>query len=1056
MIPSSGKTSSDIACSFILSYGVNTLAVSSFNMVTNFQSRYLYGNRRANGIKICHWNKGPGFLQNKTAELKNIINGFHPHVFGISEANLHQHHDQRLVQIEDYILHTCPTIENNSLKTSRVVVYTHQSLVVKLRPDLMCDKYPSIWMEVGLPRHKKFIVGQTYREWQLPNQPDKTSLTVPEQLGRWMIFLDQWERALDSGLEVHLLGDLNINHCNWTDPNLPASNQTSRLSSLISALFTRILPHGVSQHVVGPTRHWPGQTPSGLDHYYTNRPGKLSPVVSQHCGGSDHMLIHAVRYSRVIKTSTRYVRKRSYKNFNPGEFVEAVQQISWLDLYLCEDVDTAVNLLSDKLTFILDAMAPMRTVQIRKKYAPWLSSATLDLMKERDRIKKNAAETGDKDDWKKFKHIRNQINNRLKYEESNWQKMKIDSCGTDSSKVWQSVKGILNWNSSGSPSQLFYNGSLVSKPQDVADAQNQFFLDKITMIKENLPAPTSDPLAVLKSLMVGRSCSFSFSAVYPDEVEKIISGLKNSKSYGFDQIDTYIIKLIKPSITPALTHIVNLSLTTQKFPTNWKKSKIIPLHKKEDQLNPKNYRPVAIIPIFSKILERVVFNQMVEYVTANQLLHPNHHAYRAHHNTTTALIQLYDVWVEAVQHGELAGVCFLDMSAAFDIVDHSLLLEKLELYGFDENLLNWTSSYLTGRTQAVSIDGSLSRLLHVQHGVPQGSILGPLLYTLFTNELPETVHDHANSNQDRLPGSPWQPFSMGCKDCGTTACYADDTSYSCSDSDPARLSEKLTSQYGVMSDFLINNQLKLNDDKTHLMVMTTSQKRSKFDQNDAVFLITPSEVIEQSESEKLLGALIHQDMKWGEHILNNDESLVRSLNTRVGALKKVSKVANFRNRKMIADGIFMSKLVYLIPLWGGCAKGLIKSLQTLQNKAARAVSRMDWHTPTSELLRQCGWMSVHQLSVYHTVIMAYKVMQAKSPKYLYTMFNTNYPYETRQADSGMVRSVRKPELDLVKDSFRWRAADLFNQLPSAIREIKTIQSFKFATKRWVRQNVEVI
>ena len=100
-------------------------------------------------------------------------------------------------------------------------------------------------------------------------------------------------------------------------------------------------------------------------------------------------------------------------------------------------------------------------------------------------------------------------------------------------------------------------------------------------------------------------------------------------------------------------------------------------------------------------------------------------------------------------------------------------------------------------------------------------------------------------------------------------------------------------------------------------------------------------------------------------------------------------------------------------------------------------------------------MSVHQLSVYHTIIMAYKVMQAKSPKYLYTMFNTNYSYETRQADSGMVRSVRTPELDIAKDSFRWRAADLFNQLPAAIREIKTIQSFKFATKRWVRQNVEV-
>ena len=206
-------------------------------MITNFQSRYLHGNRRAGGIKISHWNKGPGFLKTKIPEIKNIVNGLHPHILGISEANLQQHHDQHLVQLEDYFLHTCPTIDNTTLKTSRVVVYTHRSLVVKIRPDLMCDRYSSIWMEVGLPRQKKFLVGQTYREWQLPNQADRMSLSVPEQLSRWLVFLDQWERALDSGLEVHLLGDLNINHCNWTDPNLPTSNQTSKLKDLISALF---------------------------------------------------------------------------------------------------------------------------------------------------------------------------------------------------------------------------------------------------------------------------------------------------------------------------------------------------------------------------------------------------------------------------------------------------------------------------------------------------------------------------------------------------------------------------------------------------------------------------------------------------------------------------------------------------------------------------------------------------------------------------------------------------------------------------------------------------
>ena len=242
----SGNISADISCNFILSHGVSILGAFTFNMVTNFQSRYLHGNRRSGGIKISHWNKGPGFLQNKIPEIKNLINGLHLLIIGISEANLHQNHDQNLVQLEDYQLHICPTIENSTLKTSRVVVYTHRSLVVKLRPDLMCDKYPSIWMEVGLPRHRKFLVCQTYREWQLPNQMDRSSLSVPEQLNRWNLFLEQWERALDTGLEVHLLGDLNISHCNLREPNLPASNQTSKLQSLISAIFTRILPQGVS------------------------------------------------------------------------------------------------------------------------------------------------------------------------------------------------------------------------------------------------------------------------------------------------------------------------------------------------------------------------------------------------------------------------------------------------------------------------------------------------------------------------------------------------------------------------------------------------------------------------------------------------------------------------------------------------------------------------------------------------------------------------------------------------------------------------------------------
>ena len=451
-----------------------------FYMVTNFQSMCTYGNKKNKGIKISHWNKGGSFLINKMPEIRNIISQHHPHILGLSEANLLDVHDQSLADIPDYNLYLCPTIKNPSLKASRVVVYTHKDLVVKMRPDLMSNTYSSIWLEVGLPHHKKFLVCQTYREWQYVNQRgDKTSSTLTQQLTRWMLFLDQWERALATGMEVHCLGDMNLNHCNWTDPNLPTTNQSYKLRELISALFTRILPHGVTQLVSGPTRHFPGQVSTGLDHYYCNRPNKISAVQSNHCGGSDHMLIQAVRHSRAIKAKPRYIRKRSYRDFDPHLFVAAVQQLSWLDVYLAEDVDEAVGLLSSKLTDILDDMAPMRTIQVRTNYVPYLSKETLSMMKERDEWQKLASETSSRVDWLRYKKLRNKVNNRLKFEESTWQKARLDNCSTNSAKTWKSVKCILNWHSSGSPNQLFSRDSLKTKSQYIADSQKEYFIEKV-------------------------------------------------------------------------------------------------------------------------------------------------------------------------------------------------------------------------------------------------------------------------------------------------------------------------------------------------------------------------------------------------------------------------------------------------------------------------------------------------------------------------------------------------------------------------------------------------
>ena len=311
-----------------------------------------------------------------------------------------------------------------------------------------------------------------------------------------------------------------------------------------------------------------------------------------------------------------------------------------------------------------------------------------------------------------------------------------------------------------------------------------------------MPRQVSDPLKILKHVMRNRKSEFRLKHVHPDQVEAIIAGLKNSNSFGLDEIDTYVIKLVRREILPALTHIINLSISTKTFPSSWKKVKIIPLHKKEDRLNPKNYRPVALVPVMSKILEKVIFNQMMVYLEDNELLNSSHHAYRAHHNTTTALIEMYDGWVNSMESGKQTGICFLDLSAAFDVVNHSLLLEKLALYGFDYGMINWLHSYLSSRSQCVLINGCLSSSLPVNTGVPQGSILGPLLYTLFTNELPQVVEQSVNVDKH-----------------SSICCYADDTTLSCTASNKTELSEELSVQYKAVTEFMSDNGLKVNDDK---------------------------------------------------------------------------------------------------------------------------------------------------------------------------------------------------------------------------------------------------
>ena len=931
------------------------------------------------------------------------------------------------------------SLSNDDTGIARVVVYTHSSLVVKRREDLENESVAAVWLEVGLPRQRKILVATMYREWQLLNQADQTSKSVPAQLERWSSFLAIWETALMEGKEVIVMGDINLDFLKWTKTNLPPNDSTVCLKALIEQLFSRIFPHGVSQLVKEATRVWPGQADSGLDHIYSNKPEKCSEVYLEFSGGSDHKLLKFTRFAKSMKRSVKYVKKRSFKNFKSEVFIAAVRQLSWFELYMCESPSEAAELLTGKLTDILDTMAPIKTIQVRSRYAAWLSEQTKAVLKERDVAQSIASQTGDQDDWRNYKNLRNSAVSRMRAEKKSWELNKMDNTQHSSSALWKNVKGWLNWGDSGPPNKLFHNGTIISKPARVATIMNEYFINKVTQLRGRIPAADSDPNTTLRQTLRNRQSTFTLQPVAPADVQKIMADLKNTKSTGMDYIDTWVIKLVAAELLPAITHIINLSITHDEFPSSWKISKVVPLLKKGDPLQPKNYRPVALLPIFSKILERAVFIQLVNYLESNQLLNPNHHGCRQGHNTATALLQMYDQWLEEVEDDKMVGVMLIDLSAAFDMVDHTILIEKLEIYGIDMKARTWMSSYLSRRTQVVMVDGCLSPPLEVSCGVPQGSILGPLLYILFTNDIPDLVHDHPVSFSTPTPY---------CPGCGSTVCYVDDSTYSHGDTDPAVLSQKLSQQYDKISTYMAANKLVINGDKTHLVIMGTKKTAAR---RQEVSVQADGHTIEPSSSEKLLGGVICENMKWKEHLLGSDQSLVRQLTSRMNGLTKVSSRAPFSTKLMVANGIFMSKLCYLIQLWGGCEKYLIQALQIIQNRAARVVTGKSWFTPVRRLLKDCRWLSVQQLIFYHTVLQTHKVVLHGDPVYFKQRMSTQHPRDTRQAAGG---SIWRGD-DYTGKSFSARGAQAYNNIPSSIRSCCNLLTFKSKLRKWVELNIPI-
>ena len=401
--------------------------------------------------------------------------------------------------------------------------------------------------------------------------------------------------------------------------------------------------------------------------------------------------------------------------------------------------------------------------------------------------------------WASYNKLRNQVNNRLKIEEKNFKLEKFMEIRGSPSDNWKTAKLFMNWeNSAGPPSQLQIGGTLLSKAKEIASEMNRFFINKVNCLRSGIQFQPNMFENCYK-IMEGKKCTLDLSHVSLKRVSQLLKGIKSSKSNAIDTLDSHSIKIAADVIARPIHHLVCLSIIQCKFPTAWKLSTVIPLHKKGSKLEQKNYRPVAILSPLSKILEKVVYQQLYTHFSKNNIFDNNLHGYRTNHSTQTALVTMFDRWVRASSIGQVSGVVMIDLSAAFDLVDHNLLLSKLQIYGVQKDFTSWVSSYLGNRQQAVWLDHALSEFIDCDVGVPQGSILGPLFFLIFFNDLPNLIKSSVDT-------------------------YADDTTLTATGKTIDVIEQQLSKDCNKLSKWMKANRLKLNHDKTQVMTMGTRQR----------------------------------------------------------------------------------------------------------------------------------------------------------------------------------------------------------------------------------------
>ena len=899
-------------------------------------------------------------------------------VYSIMDADFYHLENYHKIQSKTRTIH----------KGGGVAFYISKSYKFEILDELSIFQekiFESLFVKISLNSNTNIIIGNIYRS---PSQP--IGLTPTEQLDNFIEILSNiLDRLNEHNCKVYLVGDFNI--------NLLKFSTHPKTCEFIDKLFS----NGYLQLINHPTRvsnHVNQNSASLIDHCWTNNISRSykSGLINTYI--SDHFPIFHFLSAKKIKQSPKTFITRDFSATNIEIFKDNLSNIDFTNVIQENNAQLSYDYFHDKFFSLYDVIFTEKEIKFNRnvhKIEPWMSTGLLTSRQQKNKLSKIFSRRPTPENYDKFKVYKNMYNKLIRAMKKLYYHNQILHYQGNLKKIWETIReasGIRN-KSFTLPDQLNVDGQIIKDQSKIAHAFNKHFTSIANKIKNDITPTDKPPDDYLEQL----DFNFEIPNITPIHVISAFKKLKDKTSSDFMNISTSFLKKIIDDIALPLSHIFNRSFISGLIPDKLKISKIIPIFKNGSISDLNNYRPISLISVFSKIMEKIISLYLTQFLTSNNIINEYQFGFLENHSTSHPMIHMLNKIADALNKKEFTIGIFCDLSKAFDMVPINLLVSKLNKIGIRGSALEWFKNYLTKRKQFVQLGNDKSQFLESNFGVPQGSILGPILFLIFFNDITKCTALYM-------------------------LLFCDDTTILASGSNIHELVTQVNSELRKISQWFRANGMSLHPLKTKFTIFHSPGQiipwddiNLVIDENDPECTNYDPNLMKRLEyvngnSEipaiKFLGVYFDPTLSFKYHI----DQLNLKLSKALFLLRRAKNVLNLDSLKSLYFSSFHSHLVYGILIYSSAVPSVLNSLISKQKMAIRCITNSKYNCHTAPLFKKEKILPFDLLVQYFQMLFMHDHKHKRIPRSFYDVWRTieenNIQYPVRNRFDYRINQAR--------------------------------------------------